>query len=63
MKLNDPEEDENDDSDSVDTVPENPLLDDILVIDEGEEDGAMTDDDEIQGGMTRLKVLHSMKRV
>ena len=45
-----PEDSENDGSDSVDTTPENPVLEDNVVNDEGEQDGVLTDDDETQGG-------------
>ena len=44
-----PEEDENYDSDSVDTTPENPLLDSNAVNDRGEQDVVMSDDDKTQG--------------
>ena len=47
-----PAEDENGDSDSVDTTPENPLLDANAVNGGGEQDqdGVMPDDNETQGG-------------
>ena len=59
-----PAEDENDDLHSINTTPENPLLDTKGVNDGGEQDGVMPDDDETaKGEMTRLKALHSMKRI
>ena len=46
----DPEGNEDDDSDSVDTNSGNPLLEDIVPDDDGEQDGVLTDDEETQGG-------------
>ena len=45
-----PEGDENDDSDSVDTAPENLLLDANTVIVGGEQNGVTSDENETQGG-------------
>ena len=58
-----PEEDKNDDSDSVDRTPGNPLLDNNTVTDRGGQDMVLSDSNETQGEITRLKVLRSMKRV
>ena len=44
-----PEGNENDDSDSVDTTPGNPLLEDNVPDDEREQDEVLTGDDETQG--------------
>ena len=47
---NKPEDSENDDSDSIDTTPKKPLLEDNVPNNEGEQDGVLTDNDETQGG-------------
>ena len=46
----DPAGSEDDESDSVDTTPGNPLLEDNVPEDEGNQDEVLTDDEETQGG-------------
>ena len=52
-----PEGNKDDDSDSVDTTPGNPLLEDNVPDDEGDQDEVLAADEETQGGNNQAEGL------